>query len=285
MRNKILLILLSVWLGCSVHFCLAADDANMIGNKGIKLIQEGKMDEGLDLIRQAIQADPQKPDWHMNYGSLLFKKGQQIFQSGNMQEAQGVFKEAEKELLLATQLFKEADNKLKSHCYFLLGDIYYYVYSEKEKARNFYQKSLELYSEHQEAREALKSIVDDNMAQGAKGLSIEKGVEFGKRGMYEEAIVEFTRIINAEPNNANAYVNRGLAYRMKGEIDQAISDYDKAIEISPDSSNLYNVRAIAYFSKQNYSRSWDDVHKCQGLGGYIDPKFLEELKRYSGRKD
>src|SRR3989338_672711 len=280
MRNKIILIFLAICLGYSVHFCLAADDANTIGNKGIKLIQEGKMDEGLDLIRQAIQTDPQKPDWHMNYGSLLFTKGQQIFQSGNVQEAQGIFKEAEKELFWATQLFKEADNKLKSHSFFLLGDIYYHVYGEKEKAKSFYQKSLELYPGHQEARDALKSIVDDNMAQGAKGLSIEKGVEFGKRGMYGEAIDEFTRIINAEPNNANAYVNRGLAYRMKGEIDQAISDYDKAIEISPDSPNLYNVRAIAYFSKQNYSKSWDDVHKCQGLGGYIDPKFPEELKKY-----
>lgn len=285
MRKKLILILLSICLVFSAHFCLAADDANTIGNKGIKLIQEGKMDEGLDLIRQAIQADPQKPDWHMNCGSLLFTKGQKIFQSGNIQEAQGVFKEADKELLLATQLFKEADNKLKSHCFFLLGDIYYHVYSEKEKAESFYKKSLELYPEHQAARDVLKSIVDDNMAQGAKGLSIEKGVEFGKRGMHDEAIVEFTRIINAEPNNANAYVNRGLAYRMKGEIDQAISNYDQAIEISPDSPNLYNVRAIAYFLKQNYSKSWDDIHKCQGLGGYIDPIFLKELKRYSGREN
>jgi len=284
MKSRTLLIVLFIFLGFTGQVCLASEDANIIGNKGLELIQEGKMDEGLDLIRQAIQADPQKPAWYMNYGSFLFIKGQQILQSGSTQEAYSIFKQAEKELLSAVQLFKESDNQLKSHCFFLIGDIYNYVYNEKEKAKAFYQKSLELYPEHDGARNALHGLIGDDMAQGARDLSIEKGVELGRKGMYEEAIVEFTKIISAEPNNANAYFNRGLAYRMNGKMDQAINDYNKAIEISPESSNLYNVRAIAYFSKQDYDKSWDDVHKCQGLGGYVDSKFLEELKEYSGRQ-
>ncbi len=160
MLGRIFILFISIYLGLNAPLCRAAENPNLLGNKGLQLIQEGKEAEGLDLIRQAIQADPQIPDWHMNYGSMLFLKGQKIFQSGNTQEAKKIFKESEKELLLATQLFKEADGKLTSHCYFLLGDIYQYAYGEQDKAKEYYEKSLTLYPKHGGAKSALNDIVE-----------------------------------------------------------------------------------------------------------------------------
>jgi tetratricopeptide (TPR) repeat protein len=115
------------------------------------LIKEGKLDEGLDLMKQAIKITPEDPGLHMNYGSMLFTKGQNVFESGNSQEGKAIFKEVEQELSLAIQLFKESDNILKSQCSFLLGDLY--------------KKALEYYPEHGGAIDALKKFDGSGYAQ------------------------------------------------------------------------------------------------------------------------
>lgn len=136
-------------------------EANRLGNEGLSLIKQGKAEEGLDLLRRAKQIDAQNPDWHMNYGSLLFVKGGKIFQSGNKQEAEPIFKEAEQELLTAVQLFGDSYGQLKSHCLFLIGDIHYYIYGDKTGAKSYYEKSLNLYPGHAEANAALNKIANE----------------------------------------------------------------------------------------------------------------------------
>ena len=50
-------------------------------------------------------------------------------------------------------------------------------------------------------------------------------------GQYKEAIRDFTRVIEIDPDNANAYFNRGCCYDSVGELDLAISDYSVALEL------------------------------------------------------
>lgn len=49
--------------------------------------------------------------------------------------------------------------------------------------------------------------------------------------MYKEAIRDFTRVIEIDADNANAYFNRGCCYDSVGELDLAISDYSVALEL------------------------------------------------------
>ena len=49
--------------------------------------------------------------------------------------------------------------------------------------------------------------------------------------LYKEAIRDFTRVIEIDPDNANAYFNRGCCYDSVGELDLAISDYSVALEL------------------------------------------------------
>jgi len=130
--------------------------ANTIGNKGLALIKKGEFDKGLKLVKKASIIEPEKPDWHMNYGSMLFTKGQSVLQAGNRKEGEAIFKEVEKELLLAIKLFKEEDNIMKSQCFFLIGDVYFFVFKEREKAQHSYQKALEHYPKHGGAMKAIK---------------------------------------------------------------------------------------------------------------------------------
>ena len=156
---------------------------------------------------------------------------------------------------------------------------------------------------------------------GCRDKSIDhynRGLAHAKNGEYDLAISEFTRAIEINPGNADAYNNRGNAYRKKGQFDLvipdctkaieinpqladayynravaydnqasydlAISDLDKALKINPKHANAYNSRAIAYYHKAEYDKAWQDVQEAQSLGVQVHPGFLEALRDASGRE-
>jgi tetratricopeptide (TPR) repeat protein len=132
--------------------------ANDLFQKGIAQINEGRFDEGLRTIQQTIQFEPQVPDWHMSYGSLLFAKAGILYKAHREEESVLLAKEAEKELLCALDLFKgDQYNIPKSQCYFFLGELSYFIYKDKQAAKRFYEESLKTYADNQEAKEALKT--------------------------------------------------------------------------------------------------------------------------------
>ncbi len=53
-------------------------------------------------------------------------------------------------------------------------------------------------------------------------------------GKIDEAIQEFTKAIELNPNNAFAYLHRGSAWLKKSEFNKATEDYTKAIELNPN---------------------------------------------------
>ena len=112
---------------------------------------------------------------------------------------------------------------------------------------------------------------------------------------FEDAIIEYTRVIELQPNNADAYHNRGiikaknkdfvgaiddfantirikpnhdLAYFNRGnakddlkDYTNAILDYDKAIKLNVSNSNYYNNRGIAKGHLGDYSGAIKDYSK------------------------
>ena len=76
----------------------------------------------------------------------------------------------------------------------------------------------------------------------------------------------------------------GLCIFIKGNYDQAVSDYTKAIELNPDCVLFYEGRALAYYEKKEYDKAWDDVHKVEVLGGSVVVEVLDALKKASGRE-
>ena len=72
-------------------------------------------------------------------------------------------------------------------------------------------------------------ITEERQNEVAGGLDIkkinEKGVEYGKKGMYDEAIREFQKVAAIEPNMPNVHYNLGLAYRKKGMITEAEKEF------------------------------------------------------------
>jgi tetratricopeptide (TPR) repeat protein len=110
-----------------------------------------------------------------------------------------------------------------------------------------------------------------------------RGLEGSKKGHLDQAIADFTKALELNPRAECAY-NRGYAYSLKGQWDQAIADYTKALELNPRAAAAYRNRAKSFYYKKEYGRAWEDVQKAQSLGIKIDPKFLENLRRASGRE-
>ena len=69
----------------------------------------------------------------------------------------------------------------------------------------------------------------------------------------------------AHPNDATAYHNRAVAYGLAGDIDNAIADYTKVIEIAPSNASAYDNRGRAYASKGDYTHAVEDQTKAQEL--------------------
>lgn len=53
---------------------------------------------------------------------------------------------------------------------------------------------------------------------------------------YDRAVADYTKAIEIDPKDANAYGARANAYKAKKDLDRAIADYDKATDINPKAS-------------------------------------------------
>jgi tetratricopeptide (TPR) repeat protein len=79
-----------------------------------------------------------------------------------------------------------------------------------------------------------------------------RGSAYFIKGLYDQAIADYTRSIALKPEAAmaaNAYNSRGLAYDTKRLYDQAIGDFTQAIALKPDLAFAYAGRGFAYEEK------------------------------------
>ena len=114
---------------------------------------------------------------------------------------------------------------------------------------------------------------------------LNRGATYSQKGEFDKAISNYNKAIELNPKFAVAYLDRGFTYSKLGEDDRAISDYNKAIEINPRYAVAYYNRGRAYYLKGEYDKSWEDVKKARDLGYKIPPKFLDDLRKASGRRN
>lgn len=89
----------------------------------------------------------------------------------------------------------------------------------------------------------------------------ERAVELAKSGRNADAIRAFGAVIQAEPQNVEAYVRRGRAYEALGLDDRAIRDFEIALNISPGLSEVEaeKQRIIARRESEALAPLWEDI--------------------------
>ncbi|PHS63358.1 MAG: hypothetical protein COB12_09420 [Flavobacterium sp.] len=85
-------------------------------------------------------------------------------------------------------------------------------------------------------------------------------------GNEEQIISDYTSSLKFNPNDNEAYMNRGVAKMKIGQNSEAISDYKKAIELNPNYDVVYANLGNAYKLNNNNDKACLNWKKSLNLG-------------------
>jgi tetratricopeptide (TPR) repeat protein len=103
---------------------------------------------------------------------------------------------------------------------------------------------------------------------------------------YDAAIEGYGKVLQLNPNFAQAYVNRGVAYAEgKQDYDRAIADYNKALQLNPNDAEAYNNRGLAYDGRQNYDRAIADYNQALQLNPNLADAYIGLGAAYAAKQN
>ena len=102
---------------------------------------------------------------------------------------------------------------------------------------------------------------------------LENGFKYLQKKQYPEAIEEFLKVIEAEPNNFTARLNAGKAYIEIGHLDgpnlyssqRASHHLKKAVELEPNNFDANWNAGRAYFDVKDFDNALEHLHKSVKL--------------------
>jgi hypothetical protein len=109
--------------------------------------------------------------------------------------------------------------------------------------------------------------------EAGKGADLHyaRGIISLEKKLWYEAIAEFTKAIEINPNNPWTYHNRGKAYYHTERYDQALADHEKAIQLKPDVAGFYEDRERAAKAKATSDWAKEFVDRAFGKGSNPQP--------------
>ncbi len=129
---------------------------------------------------------------------------------------------------------------------------------------SYFNRATRYYKEgkYEEAIKTLTLIIKSDAPDDIKvGAYNNRGLTKDSLGSYEEAIRDYDKAIELQPDYAAAYHNRGLAKNSLQRYEEAIKDYDKAIELQPDYANAWFNRGVTKYNLRRYEEVIEDYDK------------------------
>ena len=116
---------------------------------------------------------------------------------------------------------------------------------------------------------------------------------FQSKRQFDQAIADYSKIIELNPKIAQAYFYRGIVYALQAKQDQAIADFKKTIELNPKESSVYYNLACIYSVKKNVKDScawleravangydkWDNMKKDPDLVNIRDSACYQKIMK------
>ena len=100
-------------------------------------------------------------------------------------------------------------------------------------------------------------------------IYVKRGDAYDEKKQPEQALADFNRAIDLDPKNSMAYRGRGLVHHTKKRLDEALADYNKAIELDPNNAKAYNSRGSYYRDKKRYDEALTNYSRAIEL----DPNY------------
>lgn len=110
-----------------------------------------------------------------------------------------------------------------------------------------------------ESSETVRTTVQDSRAYNKRGLA------YVSTRNYEQAIIDYTKAIELDPNFAEAFNNRSTAHLLMVNYGQAVADCTAALELAPDFVAAYVNRGIAFTGLRDYTQALADYGQALEL--------------------
>lgn len=182
------------------------NQARMCSSQGLKFIEAGQYEKGVEAIRQAIQSQPDDASLHYNLGAAYVKLARYPLAA-----------EALKKAVTLKPGWAEAHHNL-GKAYLALG-------------RN--QEALEALNEALRLKKFAEAYLDLGLANL-------------KLGHHQEAVEALKQAVRLKPDDALIYYNLGVAYAQLGRHDQVIEATKQALKLKPDLPGAYHNLGEAY---------------------------------------
>ena len=106
---------------------------------------------------------------------------------------------------------------------------------------------------------------------------VQQGTAYREQGKFDEAIAEYTKAIELDPDLAVAYNNRGCAYSWNKDYENAMADLSRAIELDPMQASAYLNRGSLYIGQDEEDKAIADLEMVIALAQ--DPSMIQRAEQ------
>jgi len=287
---------------------LHAQTAAELNEQAMQEISKGKVEEGINLLKKAVEVDSNYAKSYINLGFIYYS-------SSMLEQAIPLY-------FKALQLSPEdamAHNNLGA-ALLAFGDIRRAIFE--------YRKALEYKPDYPEAHNNLAFALhsaggfDQAIEEAQKALALKPnyprahnnlGMSYHAKGKYKEAETSFLKGLEQDPQMISALDNLGSLYRQQGKLKESVEAHQKAIQIDSLSAESYNglglsllnggrlnaaiatfKRALeivpnyalahnnvsyAFYTKLNYSMAMQHASAAERHGLKMNDVYMDDLKK------
>ncbi len=224
--------------------------ATELYNAGVKLQNEGLVDEAIAKYTEALSVSPQDFQSLANRGGLYRVKGiemREMAAGGDAAQKADAATKAEEQFALAVADYDAAIKASPKSDFLFLGR------GAVQSVRGKYDLALVDYDEYVKRKPAEARAYNDRGTiyneQAKLEKASEKSVEAGIKKAaptFDKAAADFSKAVELDPKYVLGYVNRASTYTQVLKLDEALADFSKAIEIDPNFWRAYRGRAEIY---------------------------------------
>ena len=111
---------------------------------------------------------------------------------------------------------------------------------------------------------------------------IARGLELINNGTFTEALTHFNKIIESDPDNLAAWIDKGVAHENLSQLNEALKAYSRSIEINPSNLDALNNTGVVLLDSGKFKESipwFDKVLEIDEKN--IDALFNKGLASYN----
>jgi tetratricopeptide (TPR) repeat protein len=155
-----------------------------------------------------------------------------------------------------------------------------------EGAKQAFISSLDVYQYFTPSVRSIEIIDDMNKGVISKDTAalIFTGISNADKKLYGQAIIDYSRAIDDNPEYAYLYVLRGSAYSKTGKLDLAVNDYNTSITLDPEIAETYINRGFTYAGESQYESAIRDYKKAIELDPNLDLAYLKSGVVYEAQE-